>query len=54
MVKDTQTISKSAKYSNQQKLVTEIFKVKIGLTPELMSNIFEFTKKPYSIRINSR
>ena len=31
----------------------EIFKVKIGLSRELMSDIFEFIEKPYSLRINS-
>ena len=34
---------------NLQKLVTEIFKVKNSLSPELM-NVFEFTEKPHSLR----
>ena len=29
-----------------QKLVTEIFKVKNGLSPELMNDLFEFIEKP--------
>ena len=29
-------------------------KVKIGLSPELMHDIFEFIEKPYSLRINSQ
>ena len=29
-----------------EKNVTEIFKVKIGLSPELMNDILEFIKKP--------
>ena len=32
--------------------MTDIFKVKIGLSPELMNDIFEFAEKPYSLRIN--
>ena len=35
---------------NLQKLVTEIFKVKNGLSPELMNGVFEFIEKPYSLR----
>ena len=37
---------------NLQKLVIEIFKVKNGLSPELM-NVFEFIEKPYSLRTTS-
>ena len=29
-------------------------KVKIGLSPELMNDIFEFIEKPYSLQINSQ
>ena len=36
-------------YRNLQKLVTEIFQVKSGLSPELMNDVFEFIKKPYSL-----
>ena len=36
-------------HRNLQKLVTEIFKVKNSLSPELM-NVFEFTEKPHSLR----
>ena len=35
---------------NLQKLVNEIFKVKNGLSPELMNDNFEFIEKPYSLR----
>ena len=38
---------------NLQKLVTEIFKVKNGLSPELMNDVFEFIEKPYSLRTTS-
>ena len=34
--------------------MTKFFKVKIGLLPEFMSDIFEFIKKPYSLQINSQ
>ena len=37
-------------HRNLQKLVTEIFKVKNGLSPELMNDVFEFIEKPYSQR----
>ena len=47
------SIPKSAKYQNLQKLVTWIYKVKIGLSPELMNFTFEFIEKPYSMRINT-
>ena len=33
-------------------IVTEIFKVKIGLLPQLISDVFEFIEKPYSLRKN--
>ena len=33
-----------------QKFVTEIFKVKSGLSPELMNDVFEFLEKPYSLQ----
>ena len=35
---------------NQQKRVTKIFKVKNGLSPELMNDVFEFIKKQYSLQ----
>ena len=46
----------SFEYSSQklQKLVTEIFKVKNGLSAELMNDVLEFIKKPYSLRTTSR
>ena len=34
------------------KIVTGIFKVKIGLSSELMADIFGSIEKPYSLRIN--
>ena len=37
-------------HRNLQKLVTEIFKVKNVLSPELMNDVFEFIEKPYSLR----
>ena len=40
-------------HRNLQKLVTEIFKVKKGLSPELMNDVFEFIEKPYSLRTTS-
>ena len=36
-------------HRNLQKLMTEIFKVKGGLSPELVNDVFEFIKKPYSL-----
>ena len=42
----TQTNSLNIHHKNLPKLVTEIFKVKNGLSPELM-NVFEFFEKPY-------
>ena len=35
------------------KLVTEIFKVKNGSSPELMNDVFEFIEKPCSLRTTS-
>ena len=32
--------------------MTDIFKIKIGLEFDLMSDIFEFIEKPYPLRIN--
>ena len=40
-------------HRNLQKLVTEIFKVKNGLSPELMNDVFEFIEKPYSLQTTS-
>ena len=37
-------------HRNLQKLMTEFFKVKNGLSPELMIDVFEFIEKPYSLR----
>ena len=35
---------------NLQVLTTDIFKVKNGIAPELMSNVFQVVKKPYDLR----
>ena len=40
-------------HRNLEKLVTEIFKVKNGLSPELMNNVSRFIEKPYSQRATS-
>ena len=40
-------------HRNLQKLETEIFKVKNGLSPELMNDVFEFIEKPYFLRKTS-
>ena len=40
-------------HRNLQKLVTEIFRVKNGLSPQLMSDVFNFIEKPYFLRITS-
>ena len=40
-------------HRNVQKVVAEVFKVKNGLSPELMNYIFEFIEKPYSLRTTS-
>ena len=40
-------------HRNLQNLVNEIFKVKNGLSSELMNDIFEFIDKPYSLRTTS-
>ena len=50
----TTLISESAKYRNLKKYVIEIFKDKIGLLSDLISDIFDFIEKPYSLRINSQ
>ena len=34
---------------NLQKLMTEIFKVKTGIAPELMKGVFEFVDVPYNL-----
>ena len=39
---------------NLQKLMTEIFKVKTGIAPELMKGVFEFTDVPYNLRNQSK
>ena len=37
-------------HRNLEKLPTENFKVKNGLSPELMNDVFDFIEKPYSLR----
>ena len=39
---------------NLQKLMTEIFKVKTGIAPELMEGVFEFTDVPYNLKNQSK
>ena len=39
---------------NLQKLMTEIFKVKIGIAPEFMKGVLEFTNVPYNLRNQSK
>ena len=41
-------------HRNLQKLVTEILKVKNGLSSVLMNDVFEFIEKPYYLRTTSR
>ena len=40
-------------HRNLQKFVTEIFKFKNDLSPELINDVFEFIEKPYSLRATS-
>ena len=40
-------------HRNLQKIMTEIFKVKNRLSPELMNDAFEFIEKPYSLQATS-
>ena len=40
-------------HRNLRKLVTEIFKVKNGLSPEFLNDVFEFIEKLYSLRTTS-
>ena len=49
----TQDNSLNIHNRNLQKFLIEIFKVKNGLSPELMNDIFEVIKKPYSLRTTS-
>ena len=37
-----------------KKFVTEILKVKIGWSPELINDIFKYIENPYSPQINSQ
>ena len=39
---------------NMQKLITEIFKVKTGIAPELMKGVFEFSDVLYNLRNQSK
>ena len=47
-------MSKSVLCQNLKIFATGIFKVKIGLSPELMNDFFEFIEKPSSPQINSQ
>ena len=40
-------------HRNLQKLITEIFKIKNGFSPEFMNDVFEIIEKPYSLRSTS-
>ena len=37
-------------HRNLQKLAIEIFKVKLGLAPEIMKNVFPVIENPYDLR----
>ena len=37
-------------HRNLPKLMTEIFKVKTGIAPELMKRVFKFADVPYNLR----
>ena len=41
-------------YKNLQVLVTEIFKVKNNLAPDIMKYVFELKKTPYNLRSESK
>ena len=45
---------KICKLLKLQRFVTDILKVKTGLSSELMNGIFELIEKPYSLQINSQ
>ena len=44
--------SRTVHQRNLQKLVTELFKVKIGVAPDIMKEIFEVEERPYNLRNN--
>ena len=46
--------STSLHQRNLQKLMTETFKVKIGIAPELTKSVFEFTDVRYNLRNQSK
>ena len=41
-------------HRNLQKLAIEIFKVKLGLTPEIMKNVFPIIENPHDLRNKSK
>ena len=41
---------KDNSFSNLQKLAIEIFKVKLGLAPEIMTSVFPIIKSPYDLK----
>ena len=41
---------KDNSFSNLQKLTIEIFKVKLGLAPEIMTSVFPIIKSPYDLK----
>ena len=44
--------SRTVHQRNLQKLVTELFKVKIGVAPDIMKEIFQVEERPYNFRHN--
>ena len=46
--------SRTLHQQNLQKLMTEIFKVKTGIAPELMKGVLEFTDVSYNLRNQSK
>ena len=50
LIRHFKNIPLNIHHRNLQRLVTEIFKVKNGLSPELMNDVSEFIEKPYSQR----
>ena len=50
----TEDNSLNIHHRNLQKLVTEIFKIKNGLSTELRNDVFELIEKPYSLRTTSQ
>ena len=45
--------SMTVHHKNLQILVTEVFKVKNNLDPDIMKNVFELKESPYNLRLES-